>query len=615
MGPAQLELKAAWERIDSGQLEQAETICRELLLAHPDLVESEFALGVICFRKGDDKPALAHLERFLSHSPNEVSALGLTAQLLLGAGQTDRALELAKRAQDLRPDEGPMLLLHITGKAELAHNRPISALKAFRDLVQLDPAQPAGYLGAADAFLALGSSFDAAGLYARVAEIAPNKAVLMKLGALELKVGRPARALIAAERILTREDADLHANVLAGQSLIELDRIEDSEPFWQRANAVSPGNHWVELKHGSSLAVMGRFVEVEGHLQRSVSLEHRQGSAYQLISANRKITVGDEAMVERMERVFQDRDLVPTEQAALAFALGKAWDDLDDPGKAFSFYDFGHEIQREMLPLPFELDRMKEQFRTQQALFSSPPVEPAEPGGPPPIFVVGMMRSGTTLTEQILSAHSQVVGAGEIDFWTGSEVLIVDRSEPRFLPEAAQERVTAYRRILDSFGGGTRRVVDKHPANLNVIGMIHQVLPDAHIVNLRRSPIDIAVSLWAMHSDPYAPLTVSRQNIVDAIKLSVVQAEYWRQVLPADRFLDVRYEDLVCDPETWTRRILTFCGLSWEEACLNPSASCRKVRTPSVWQVRKPVFKTSIDRWKRFEPWLGEFDVLLETPP
>jgi tetratricopeptide (TPR) repeat protein len=607
MPPPAESLRETWALIESGKLDEAERLCAELRWKAPQLHETRFAQGVIRFRRGDKSGALTLLQEFLDLQPGHLAALGLAAQLYLESGVPEKAIELGQRAYDLRPDEGPLLLLHLTGRARLAMGQPLSALKAFQELANLVPDQPSGYLGAADAYTSLGSSFDAVGCLERAAEIAPAKATLLRLAILDLKLGRPGSARAFAERVLAKEPADSFANILAGQSLIEEDRDEESRAFWERADAATPDSFSVALKHGASLTMMGKFEEGEEFLRRSIELEPRQGSAYHLIFANRKAREDDRPMLTRMEGHLRDEAIAPTERAALAFAIGKASDDLNDPEKAFRLYDEAHEIQRGLLPVPFDPGRLEEQFAAQKALFSGEPAESHDDEPRQPIFVVGMLRSGTTLTEQILAAHSEVVGAGEVDFWTASEPLMVDRATPAFLSEVGDERRRFYRKVLDSFGDGRLRVVDKYPGNLNVIGMIHHLYPKAPIIHLRRNPIDIAVSLWATHSNPFSPFTVQRASVVFAIRRAQLQAEYWKQTFPEGSFLSIRYEELVSDPEPWIRRILAFCDLPWEEACLHASESKKKVRTPSLWQVKQPVYKTSIDRWRRYEPWLGEF--------
>jgi len=215
------------------------------------------------------------------------------------------------------------------------------------------------------------------------------------------------------------------------------------------------------------------------------------------------------------------------------------------------------------------------------------------------------MRSGTTLLEQILSAHPQVVGAGEIDFWHGSEALILDVDNRRVRTELLPDRRAAYMRLIASFGGHGRRVVDKFHANLRIAGLIHQVFPDSPIIHVYRNPIDTAISMWM--TDSSAAYLWDRKHVVFAVRQAVEQASHWRSVLPHNRFLDVRYEDLVADPMRCTREVLDFCDLPWDDACMNANSIGKKVRTVSTWQVRQPIYQSSVDRWKRYEPWLGEF--------
>ncbi len=610
----ELEIRAVWENINAGRFGLAETACREILRKAPGFTDAEFALGVSLFRQGNNEQALKHLEKVLAENPDNISALGLAARILLDLGQYDRAMELGRRAYEIRPDEGPMLMLHIAGRGNLGMNRPTAALAAFQRLIELDPSQPAGYLGMADAYIALGSTFDAVEALAKACDLAPNKGPLLKLAELQLKLAQPARALESAKKVLVREPGDMHANALAGQSLVDMGRLDDAESYWRRAAATAADPDWVEFKRGAGLSMMGLFEESEAHLRQAIKLNPRHSGAYKMLFANRKAKDEDQPIVLQMEVLAEDESLDEAEKAPLTFSLGKAWDDLRDPEKAFRYYDRGHEIQRGLAGEEgqFQPAKMVECFEAQKALFSGPAPQVAKTGQPEPIFVLGMMRSGTTLTEHILSAHSQVVGAGELDFWNGSERLLVDRTEPKFLSDLVEERRAAYRRLLASFGAD-KRVVDKFPGNLSVVGMIHHILPNAHIIHLRRNPIDVAVSLWATYSSPFSPFTATREGIVFGIRQAQIQGDYWRQTLPADRFLDVRYEDLVSDHETWVRRILDFCGLPFEEACPHASESTKKVRTPSMWQVRQPIYKSSMDRWKRYEPWLGKFRELLRS--
>jgi sulfotransferase family protein len=161
---------------------------------------------------------------------------------------------------------------------------------------------------------------------------------------------------------------------------------------------------------------------------------------------------------------------------------------------------------------------------------------------------------------------------------------------------------------------GKRRVVDKLPGNHALLGLIQGALPQARIIHTRRSPIDSCLSAYATNNFTSVEYGHDRANMVFAYRQYQRLSAHWREILPADRYLEVEYESLVFDPESTTRRMVEFCGLEWDDACLRPQDNAHVVFTPSSWQVRQPIYKSSVGRWKRFEPWLGEFKELLDEP-
>jgi hypothetical protein len=144
-----------------------------------------------------------------------------------------------------------------------------------------------------------------------------------------------------------------------------------------------------------------------------------------------------------------------------------------------------------------------------------------------------------------------------------------------------------------------------------IAGLLHLAFPNARIIHTIRHPVDTALSIWMTQMQTVAPFVCDRDNIVFAYREYERLARHWRSVMPADRYLEIRYEDLVLDSERVTRQMVDFCGLGWDEACLHPEDNLRAVRTPSFWQVRQPLYTTSIDRWRNYEPWLGSFRDLL----
>ena len=164
---------------------------------------------------------------------------------------------------------------------------------------------------------------------------------------------------------------------------------------------------------------------------------------------------------------------------------------------------------------------------------------------------------------------------------------------------------------LRRVGPGAKRVTDKALNNFIGLGVIHRVIPNATIIHCRRHPIDTALSIFTTNFLRNYSFLADRRDLVFFIRQYQRLMDHWREVLPPDRLIDVDYEALVADPEPHTRRLIAACGLEWSEACLTPHLNARKIKTASLWQARQPIYRTSVERWRRYEPWLGELRELL----
>jgi hypothetical protein len=228
-----------------------------------------------------------------------------------------------------------------------------------------------------------------------------------------------------------------------------------------------------------------------------------------------------------------------------------------------------------------------------------------------PVLIIGSPRAGTTLLDRILASHPEIGSAGEQLFWfdhVNATLNAISNDSAQ-----AQEIAADYRRLLRTFGPKKGRVIDKMPMNYGAAGIIHTLLPNARFIHCRRHPVDTCISLYmTAHSMSAVPFGHSRSEIVRGYQDYLRVMAHWRTVLPADRFLEVDYEEIVADREGAARRIIDFLGLEWSDACLMHEGREGKVSTPSLWQVRQPIYNTSVDRWRRYEPWLGEFRELLQ---
>ncbi len=166
--------------------------------------------------------------------------------------------------------------------------------------------------------------------------------------------------------------------------------------------------------------------------------------------------------------------------------------------------------------------------------------------------------------------------------------------------------------MLRRIGPHAARVTDKSPSNFLWIGLIRSVFPGARIIHCRRHPVDTCLSIYFTNFGTPMPFANDKADLAFYWRHYAELMSHWRTVLSGERFHEVDYEQLVTDPETVTRRLIDFCGLGWDDACLRPEANGRVVRTASMWQVRQPIFRSSIDRWRCYEPWLGELRGLLD---
>jgi hypothetical protein len=228
-----------------------------------------------------------------------------------------------------------------------------------------------------------------------------------------------------------------------------------------------------------------------------------------------------------------------------------------------------------------------------------------------PIFVLGMPRSGTTLTEQIIASHPDVYGAGELHYLLEiSQRAVAGAAFPSNLRQLDRELLTAwgqeYLSALKRHAPEAARITDKMPQNFQMLGLIHLMLPNAKIIHVKRNPVDTCLSCFTMH---FAAKSVKYSyDLTELAHFYVGYAElmeHWRNVLPENAFLEVQYEDVIQDVEGQARRLIDYCGLEWDNACIAFHENKRVVRTASVAQVRKPVYKSSVERWRRYEKHLG----------
>ncbi len=533
------------------------------------------------------------------------------------------------------------------------------AIAAFQDAARLDLANPNTHHDLGAAYFHNGQLSEAAGSFRRALSLRPgfDRALHPLAYALE-QLGQEREASVAYRR-LSKTAGDVLERRLFSAKALHLDGAADeAEKELRRAIAVAPDYAAARVMLGELLLERGQFEDARRHLVQAVEV---LPDAIQPLSATGRMTEVDRPLLERIRDQAERADLGPIQRGTIHFGLGKAFDDLGDYAEAMRHYEAGSRLKSSTVR--FNRADMAARYDNLIAGFSAEELEQmqrrlpqrAHPDDNLPVLIVGMPRSGTTLVEQILSSHPSVAAGGELSFWTdrvkewraGSieatgpigfsrsadepmppprqSVDLDERSlkiagNNRWLPsgfvpaavDALPGAADEYLALLRGIGPRALRVTDKAPSNFERLGTIRLALPGARIIHCRRHPVDTCLSIF--FTSFKGRQTWDRADLVFQYRQYERLMAHWRSVLPPDRFTEVQYEALIADREAETRRLIAFCGLEWDDACLAPERNERGVRTASLWQARQPVYTTSVERWRRYEPWLGEFRDLLPPP-
>ena len=608
-------LAAAGSAHAGGQFAEAERLAADALRLSPGDPRAHLLLGVLAGKMGRDADAIDHLDRVIQREPASFEALFWLSILHRRKGGQEEAMKFARRAVEVRP--GDAYGLNNLGLCYLEQVQPQDAVEAFRQaaLIRPDMAQIQHNLGTS--LYMLGRDFDAAKAFDRALAINPRADdSMLSLGQVMLSQTNPSAAAECARRALAMKPNNPSALLLLASALVEDSRPAEAEDYLNQAIKLDPKDAKAQALLGLRFQSMGRFEEANLQLRKSMEAVPKQGFAYFAYVHNNKISEKDLGMVDQMERLAAEGGLPPRELDFLHYGLGRALESLGEYERAIKHYDDANRIAYEIKFGGKRFDRVSYAANFDRIIetFGKDRLERAGDYGDPsdlPILIVGMMRSGTTLAEQILSSHPMVGAAGEDRFWPMNWQRAL-ASTPNSIDTSGLRRLAnAYLRRLKLVVPNKPRVTDKMPANYEFLGTIHASLPNARIIHMRRNPVDTCFSIYTTPNRVPVDFAYDRENIVFAYEQYQRVMEHWRSVLPPERFIEVVYEELVSDGEASARKIVEFCGLEWNEACLHPERNDRSVVTPSLWQVRQPIYTSSIGRWRKFRPWLGAFERLV----
>jgi len=632
--------------INSGQLAAAEAGCRAALARHPGDVNMQALLGAVLVKLERPVEAEATLRAVIDAAPSFAKPAEDLGYLLLQTGRPADALPFLEQATRLEPslerawfDLGKTLAQLGRGKDadaafeksfELSPERRQMALAAehqkegrreeaerlYRQVLRQNPKNVDALRLLALIAAAAEHPEDAEAMLRRAVELAPDFLLaLLDLGRLCKEQDRFADALACFDRMIALEPSQPQAHYQRAATLARASFTPEAIASYRRCLALRPAHPGALLGLGHVLKAVGDYDGSVAAYQACIEAVPGSGESYWSL-ANLKTFRFDDTTITEMERRSVDPELKPASGVNFLFALGKAHEDRGDFELSWERYRAGNEAQRAAVSYdPVQTEVMNDRLlATFTAEFLASHAGSGNPD-PAPIFVLGLPRSGSTLLEQILASHSQVEGTSELPY-VGRVATSLNRNRGDGInyPEAMRELGASHIRALgDDYLAqarthrrtGAPRFIDKMPNNFPNVGLIALMLPNARIIDARRHPLDACLSCYRQLFAKGQNFTYDLTDIGEYYLQYQRMMDHWAAALPG-RVLTVQYEEVVSNFEPQVRRLLAFCGLPFEEACLRFYESERPVRTPSAEQVRQPIYDRSVGHYRHYEAKLEE---------
>jgi tetratricopeptide (TPR) repeat protein len=564
---------------DYKDLNRAEACQLKALALAPKLASARNNLGSIHRERKNLVAAIACYHAVLSDHPGYAEAASNLGNALTENGQPEEAVKVLEPLVEANP--GHAEAVSNLGVAYFALDEIEKAAASFRDALKLRQDYPEAMIGMGRVLREQGLIPEAQKMAERILQLRPESTAAWVLtGDLFGEAGLLDKAQAAYAHALNLDPEAEGALLGRGHLLMEHGKMADAEASFREAMAVSV----------DKLAARAALVQV-----KTVKSEEEEDA---------------QALIEQGTRISE---LSEQKALGLHYALGKIYDDLQQYDLAFRHYAEGARLKRKRISYSaYNTDLIGANIR--KTFTKSAIAQWRGPGFSSrlPILVLGMPRSGTTLTETILASHPDVYGGGELPD------LLYIAAAPRYrdglgyplcLQGITQTELAImgekYVAGLSSRAPSSPRITDKMPANFNYIGLVHLMLPQAKIVHVRRNAVDTCLSNFTklFHRSQYHSYDLVELGRYYRYYAEVM--EHWRAVLPRNAFYEIQYEELVSHPEQEVRKLLAYCELDWNEACLSFHETERTIKTASITQVRKPMYQSSVRRWRRYETNLG----------
>ena len=578
--PSQAEINSLLEHYQNGRHADAEKLAISMTQEFP---ENQFAwkvLGALLGKKGMKAEALNAAQKAVQLVPQDADAhnnLGIKLKELGRLGEAEASL---RQAIALKSDF-----------AEAHSNMGVT----LQELGRLEEAE-ASYTQAIN----LKSDFALAHY---------------NLGHTLKELGRLEEAEASYRQAITLKPdfADSHSNL--GNTLKELGRLEEAEASHRQAITLKPDFAEAHSNMGVTLQELGRLEEAEASYRQAIALKPNYAEAHRNLALMKTFDKRDEQFLQ-MQELYLDESCSEEQRCHLDFGLAKAFEDLGNFEQAFKYYRKGNALRKKLLNYDISQDiELFKELKTSYPRIAKSSFElKSLSNKPTPVFIVGMPRSGTTLVEQIISSHSQVTGAGELNFAAN-----FGDSIARGLSEVDTNALLDFRENyltkLKIISNDSPIVTDKMPHNFCYMGLLTAALPEAKIVHVKRNPAAVCWSNYKQYfKNESLGYCYALNDVVKYYSLYENLMEFWAKSL-TNKIYNIDYDLLTINQQDETRKLIDYLGLDWEKKCLSPQDNRRSVATASNVQVRQKVYQVSSQQWVKYKPFLnGALDYLDESP-
>ncbi len=586
---------------------------RAALELEPSYANACFNLGICLRRTNDIKGAIDTFEQLTSLSPEDGEAwVELGACQLLGDLET-AADGSFRRAIERQPT--PQLWFRIA--EAWAHKKNSgNALEAVKHALALGKADPELCFEIGNLCVELGDREGAVPAFQAVLASLPEHPVALQNLASSLVELRQTRAAIEVwQKLVGLQPKNLDAHMGLGLALDLNGQPEKAVHAYEDAIGIAPGHALAYCWLGNACQQIGDFEQAHANFHQALKLDPGLAEAGFGLAYSQRFGLGSGDDLNQLEKLARNPELTERDQTHMQYALGKVYDDNENYAEAFVHYQDANRLQARSVNYDVTenhewVSRVIECF--DEAFFA----ERADWGHASalPVLIIGMPRSGTSLVEQILASHPTVYGGGEMavlgeaakelagprGLFEGYHrgVLALDKPATRRLAER-------YLEAMKKFSGGKAHLIDKLPANFLYAGLAALLVPGLKVIHCRRHPLDVCLSIY------FQAFGFGNDYACDLSHIAAYYRDYdrlmkhWHRVLPGG-LIEVAYEDLVTSPEPESRRLVSACGLPWDDRCLRYYETRRSVQTASKWQVRQPIYTRAMGRWKNYEGFLDE---------